>query len=82
MKVIVGLWVLGMFLVALVQRGMKIFLVRINNAVQFSLRASNVAADKFADDIFCKAKKNYNWENDIRKVFLLETARGQGGFII
>lgn len=52
MKAIVGLWVLGIVLVALVQRGIKDCLVRNTKAVQFSLRAFNVAANNFADDIF------------------------------
>ena len=52
MKAIVGLWVLGIVLVALVQKGIKDFLVRNNKAVEFSLRASTVTANNFADDTF------------------------------
>ena len=42
MKAIVRLWVLGIVLVEQAQRGIK-------KAVQFSVRASNVAASNFAD---------------------------------
>ena len=42
MKAIVGLWVLGIVLVEQAHRGIK-------KAIQFSVRASNVAASNFAD---------------------------------